>query len=72
MQMNIRYDETTDSVYFVLSDEKPYESEEVEKDVIVDYNRQNDIVAIEVLHFKTEHANLELPIDGSFSLKKAS
>ncbi len=70
--MNIRYDETTDSVYFVLSDEEPYESEEVEKDVIVDYNRQNDIVAIEVLHFKTEHTNLELPIDGSFSLKKAS
>ncbi len=70
--MNIRYDETTDSVYFILSDEKPYESEEVEKDVIVDYNKQNDIVAIEVLHFKQEHANLELPIDGSFSLKKAS
>ncbi len=70
--MNIRYDKTTDSIYFIVSDEKPYESEEVEKGVIVDYNRQNDIVAIEVLHFKTEHANLELPIDGNFSLKKAS
>ncbi len=70
--MNIRYDETTDSVYFVLSDEKPYESEKVEKGVIVDYNRHNEIVAIEVLHFKQDHSNLELPIDGNFFLKKAS
>ncbi len=70
--MNIKYDESTDSIYFIVSNEKPYESEELERGVIVDYGKDNDIVAIEVLNFKKEHRDLDLPIVGNFSLKQAS
>ncbi len=70
--MNIKYDETTDSIYFIISNEIPYESEELEDGVIIDYSKDNDIVAIEVLNFKKEHRDLDLPIVGNFFLKKAS
>ncbi len=70
--MNIKYDEKSDSIYFVLSDEKPYESQEIEKGIIVDYSKDEDIVAIEVLNFKKEHKDIDIPIVGSFLLKRAS
>ena len=70
--MIIKYDETTDSIYFILSDEKPYESQELEKGVIVDYSKNNDIVAIEILKFKQNHKDLDIPIVGNFLLKQAS
>lgn len=67
--MIIKYDEKTDSIYFILSEEKPYESEELKKGVVVDYSKENNIVAIEVLNFKKEHQNLDIPIVGNFLLK---
>ena len=70
--MNIKYDETTDSMYFKLSPEKVYESEELEDDVIVDYNRDNKIVAIEILNFNKKHRDFNIPILGEFFLEKAS
>ncbi len=70
--MIIKYDETTDSIYFILSDEKPYESQELEKGVVVDYSKNNDIVAIEILKFKQNHKDLDIPIVGNFLLKQAS
>ena len=70
--MIIKYDEKTDSIYFILSDEKAYESQEIEKGVIVDYGKNDDIIAIEVLNFQKEHKDLNLPIVGNFLLKKAS
>ncbi len=70
--MIIKYDEKSDSIYFIISDEKPYESEEIEKGVIVDYGKNDDIVAIEVLNFKSKHKDLHIPIVGNFLLKEAS
>ena len=70
--MIIKYDDVTDSIYFLLSDEKPYESEEINDGVIVDYGKNDDIVAIEVLNFKKEHKDLDIPIVGNFLLKQAS
>ncbi len=70
--MTIKYDDTTDSIYFIISNEKPYESQEIENGVIVDYGKNDDIVAIEVLNFKKEHKDLNLPIVGNFLLKEAS
>ena len=67
--MIIKYDDVTDSIYFLLSDEKPYESEEINDGVIVDYGKNDDIVAIEVLNFKKEHKNLDIPIVGNFLIK---
>ncbi len=70
--MIIKYDETTDSIYFILSNEKPYESEEISNGVVIDYGKNDDIVAIEVLNFKKEHKDLNIPIVGNFLLKQAS
>jgi len=70
--MIIKYDDTTDSIYFIISDETPYESEEIENGVIVDYSKNNDIVAIEILKFKQEHKNINIPIIGNFLLKQVS
>ena len=46
MQMIIKYNEAIDSIYFILSNEKPYESEEISNGVVIDYGKNDDIVAI--------------------------
>ncbi len=70
--MIIKYDEVTDSIYFIISDEKPYDSQEVEDGVIIDYGKNDDIVAIEILKFKKEQKDINIPIVGNFLLKQAS
>jgi uncharacterized protein YuzE len=66
--MNIKYDDKTDSIYFIVSSDKPFESEEIEKGIIIDYNENGNVVAIEILNFKEKHQNVNLPILGDFSL----
>ena len=70
--MIIKYDEVTDSIYFIMSDEKPYESQEVEAGVIIDYSKSDSIIAIEILKFKEEHKTIDIPVVGDFLLKQAS
>ncbi len=70
--MIIKYDEVADSIYFIISDEKPCESQEVADGVIIDYGKNDDIVAIEVLKFKKEHRDINIPVVGNFLLKQAS
>ena len=60
--MRIRYDNDTDSIYVILSDEKIIESEEISKDVIVDFNDTNEVVAIEVLNVKSNEHSIDIPI----------
>ena len=66
--MKIKYDKATDNIYFILSDKPVVESEEIEKDVIVDYDENDRIVAIEILKFSEKEETIDLPVD----LKKAS
>jgi len=70
--MIIKYDEESDSIYFIMSDEKPFESQEIEKGIIVDYSKNDGIVAIEVLNFKSNNKDLNIPLVGNFCLKQAS
>ncbi|WP_295421902.1 DUF2283 domain-containing protein [Sulfurovum sp.] len=60
--MTIKYDKETDSLYVVLSVDKVIESEETSKDVIVDYNEKNEVVAIEILNVKDNNHTIDLPI----------
>lgn len=60
--MKIKYDSETDSLYVILSNDKIVESEETSKDVIVDYNEKNEVVAIEILHVKNNEHTIDLPI----------
>jgi len=65
--MKIKYDKEIDAIYVILSSDKIVESEEKQKDIIVDYNEKNEVVAIEVLHVKETTHEIDLP----FVLKSA-
>ncbi len=43
-------DKEADALYLRLDDSKIIESEEIAPGVIVDYNRKNSVVGVEVLH----------------------
>ncbi len=60
--MTIKYDKDTDAIYMVLSEDKVMESEETSKDVIVDYNAKDEVVAIEILNVKDNNHSVELPL----------
>ena len=65
--MIIKYDNETDAIYMILSDDNIVDSEESTKDVIVDFNEKNEVVAIEILNVKTNEHTIDLP----FVLKSA-
>ena len=65
--MKIKYDNETDAIYVILSNDKIIDSEETSKDVIVDYNDRDEVVAIEILNVKSNEHTIELP----FVLKSA-
>ncbi|MDO8454663.1 MAG: DUF2283 domain-containing protein [Sulfurimonas sp.] len=60
--MKIKYDDETNSIYVILSDDKIVESQEQSKDVIVDYNDNDEIVAIEVLNVRSREHEINLPL----------
>lgn len=65
--MKIQYDSQTDTIYVILSNDKIVESEEKSKDVIVDYNEKDEVVAVEVLNVRENEHEIDLP----FILKSA-
>ncbi|MDD2652265.1 MAG: DUF2283 domain-containing protein [Sulfurimonas sp.] len=60
--MKIKYDKETDAIYVILSSDKIVESEEKLRDVIVDYNDRDEVVAIEILNVKENQHEIELPL----------
>ena len=65
--MIIKYDKETDAIYMILSGDNVVESEESKKDVIIDFNDKNEVVAIEILNVKSNEHTIDLP----FILKSA-
>ena len=59
--MKIKYNPETDAIYILMSDDKIIESEERSKDVIVDYNERDEVVAIEILNVKHNEHTIDLP-----------
>ncbi len=66
--MIIKYDEETDAIYVIFSQDNVVESEEQGKDVIIDYNAKDEVVAIEILNVKDQAHDIDLPL----ILKQAS
>ncbi len=66
--MTIKYDNEADAIYVIFSNDDVAESEEKSKDVIIDYNDRDEVVAIEVLNVKKQTHNIDLPL----ILKEAS
>ncbi|MBN1252344.1 MAG: DUF2283 domain-containing protein [Bacteroidales bacterium] len=60
--MKITYDKEIDALYIKLSEKKIVESEEVQKDVIIDFDENNEIVGIEVLHFVRDNKEDVFPV----------
>jgi uncharacterized protein YuzE len=50
--MRVHFDEKTDAIYFRLDDSKIIESEEVKPGVILDFNKHNQVVGVEILNVK--------------------
>ena len=48
--MKLHMDRDADALYMRLDDSKIIESEEIAPGVVVDYNRKNAVVGVEVLH----------------------
>lgn len=49
--MKLHLDEETDALYLRLDDSDIVESEEVAPGIVLDYNRDDQVVAIEILRF---------------------
>lgn len=52
--MKLSYDETVDALHVRFSDSKPLESEEVRPGLILDFDADGHIVAIEILDVKKQ------------------
>jgi len=59
--MKIIYDNETDSIYVKFTNDAVVESEEKENGTIVDYNVNDEIVAVEVLNVKTNSYEIDIP-----------
>ncbi|HLC16075.1 MAG TPA: DUF2283 domain-containing protein [Thermodesulfovibrionia bacterium] len=60
--MKISYDKDVDALYIEISSKKIVESEEIEEDVIADYDENNNIVGIEILHCLTKNRSTIMPV----------
>ncbi len=59
--MKILYDNETDSIYITLLDDDIVESQELSDGSIVDYNKNDEIVAVEVLNVKSNPHEINIP-----------
>ena len=50
--MKVHFDEKSDAVYLRLNDVQVIDSEEVSPGVILDFDKHNQVVGIELLHMK--------------------
>ena len=58
--MKIKIDKDTDTLYFRLDENTIIESEEVQPGVILDYDANNQVVGVELLHVSKRASAEEL------------
>ena len=58
--MKLHVDQEADALYLRLDDSKIIESEEVSPGVVLDFNEQNQMVGIEILHLSKRSPRLDL------------
>jgi uncharacterized protein YuzE len=57
--MTLKVDEKADALYLRLDDSKIIESEEVSPGVILDFNADNQVVGVEILHLSKRSPKLD-------------
>lgn len=50
--MKLHFDEKADAIYLRLDDSKIIDSEEVSPGIVLDFNKHNQVVGIEILNVK--------------------
>ncbi len=58
--MKMHYDEKTDALYLRLDDSKIIESEEVQPGIVLDFNKEKQVVGVEILRVKERVPNANL------------
>ena len=58
--MKLEYDSQVDAAYVRLSDAQVVASEEVRPGVVVDYDAQDRVIGIEILHVRKERPDINL------------
>ncbi len=58
--MKLHVDKEADALYLRLDDSTILESEEVSPGVVLDYNAENKVVGVEILHLSSRSKELEL------------
>ena len=58
--MRLKVDQEADALYLALDDSPVAESEEVSPGIVLDYNNQNEIVGVEILHLSRRSKQLNL------------
>jgi len=58
--MKLKIDRKTDALYLRLDDSRILESEEVAPGIVLDFNRKNQVVGIEVLNLSKRTPKLNL------------
>ena len=57
--MRLHVDQETDALYLRLDDSKIVESEEVSPGIVLDYNVENQVVGVEILHLSRRAPHVE-------------
>lgn len=58
--MKLEYDSQADAAYVQLSEAEVQDSEEVRPGVVVDYDAQDRVVGIEILHVRKERPDIDV------------
>jgi len=68
--MRIHYDEQNDTLYIRLREEKYFESDEIQDGFIIDYDKSNRVIGLEILD-ASEYLKLEELSSVRFDVEKS-
>jgi len=60
--VKVRYDEEADALYISLREAQYYESDEIQKDFILDYDADKNVIGIEILAASTHLDPVDLSV----------
>ncbi|QQG38945.1 MAG: DUF2283 domain-containing protein [Candidatus Woesearchaeota archaeon] len=56
--MKITYDKEADAMYITFREDEVDHTKEIDKNTIVDFNKNNEVIGIEILFVKERNPNL--------------
>ncbi len=69
VELHVKYDRVVDALYIRLKNDEIVESDEVAPGIIVDYNKDNEIIGIEILQASKRRIDLlKLLLEGPEAL----